>query len=96
MSPTPNTKQAGPTVRLRCLDATHAAAVTAEATRPGDTTHTVAQDGQHVVIGFADPRWPMDVAEWAHANGHAHDDDAARCIAAAADVVERAKQEARQ
>lgn len=85
-----------PTVRLRCLDANHAAAVVAEATRPGDTTHTVARDGAHVVIGFQDPRWPMDVAEWAHEHGHAHDDNAARCIAATADMVERGKQAGRR
>lgn len=79
------------TVRLKCLDAEHAAAVVEEATRPGDTVHTVALDGDHVSIGFWNPRWPMDVAEWAHENGHAHDDDAARCIGATANAVERAR-----
>ncbi|MGW4663214.1 hypothetical protein [Streptosporangium sandarakinum] len=68
-----------PETRLRCISR-EAAAVTEEATRPGDTIHTVRQDADHVVIGYHDLRWPMDVAEWAHANGHAHDDDAARVI----------------
>lgn len=71
--------------RLTCLSPDHAAAVVTEATRPGDTVHTVRQDGDVVVIGYQDLRWPMDVAEWAHENGHAHDDDAAAVIAAAAD-----------
>ncbi|MEV8634304.1 hypothetical protein AB0395_21880 [Streptosporangium sp. NPDC051023] len=66
--------------RLHCISAPAAAAVVAEATRPGDTTHTVRQDGEHVVIGYHDPRFPMDVAEWAHANGHAHDAQAAEVI----------------
>ncbi|MGY4902534.1 hypothetical protein [Streptomyces sp. 900116325] len=67
-------------IRLTCISPESAAAVVAEATRPGDLVHTVAQDGSQVVIGYADLRWPMDVAEWAHVNGHAHDEDAARVI----------------
>jgi hypothetical protein len=72
-----------PETRLICVSAEDAAAVVAEATRPGDSIHTVHQDGATVVIGYHDLRWPMDVAEWAHENGHAHDDDdAARVIGA--------------
>jgi hypothetical protein len=70
-----------PDVRLTCLDETHAAAVMEEATRPGDTTHTVRQDGSDVVIGYFDKRWPLDVADWAGRNGHATDEHAARVIA---------------
>lgn len=68
------------TTRLRCISPEAAAAVVAEATRPGDSVHTVYQDGPTVVISYADLRFPMDVAEWAFANGHAHDGDAARVI----------------
>ncbi|MFI2078659.1 hypothetical protein [Streptomyces triculaminicus] len=69
-----------PEIRLTCISPSAAAAVVDEATRPGDTVHTVRQDGAQVVIGYQNLRWPMDVAEWAHENGHAHDDDAARVI----------------
>lgn len=70
------------TTRLRCISPEAAAAVVAEADPhiAGDTVHTATQDGDHVIIGYADLRWPMDVAEWAHVNGHAHDDDAAQVI----------------
>jgi hypothetical protein len=67
--------------RLACLSPADAAAVVAEATRPGDPDHTVRQDGGTVVIGYYDLRWPMDVADWAFEHGHAHDDDAAAVIA---------------
>lgn len=67
--------------RLHCISPEAAAAVVAEATLPGDTVHTVRQDGEQVVIGYHDLRFPMDVAEWAHAHGHAHDDHAAQVIA---------------
>jgi hypothetical protein len=66
--------------RLRCISPEAAAVVVLEATRPGDTTHTIRQDAEHVVIGYADLRWPMDVAEWAHEHGYAHDGDAAQVI----------------
>ncbi|MER7206374.1 hypothetical protein ABT340_04845 [Streptosporangium sp. NPDC000239] len=66
--------------RLRCISSEAAAAVVAEATQPGDTVHTVRQEGAQVVIGYHDLRFPMDVAEWAHENGHAHDGDAAQVI----------------
>mgnify|MGYP007112218497 CR=1 FL=1 len=66
--------------RLACISPDAAAAVVTEATRPGDDVHTVRQDGATVVIGYGSILWPMDVAEWAHENGHAHDDDAARVI----------------
>jgi hypothetical protein len=67
--------------RLICVSAEAAAAVVAEATRPGDTVHTVRQDGDQVVIGYLDKRWPLDVADWAGENGHASDSAAARVIA---------------
>lgn len=70
-----------PEIRLTCLSLDAAAAVVAEATRPGDTTHTVRQDEADVVIGYFDKRWPLDVADWAGANGHASDSAAARVIA---------------
>ncbi|MEV5942707.1 hypothetical protein [Streptomyces sp. NPDC051994] len=70
-----------PETRLVCISAEAAAAVVAEATRPGDSIHTVWQDGATVVIGYQDLRWPLDVADWAGEHGHAHDDDAARVIA---------------
>ncbi|MFI2078602.1 hypothetical protein [Streptomyces triculaminicus] len=72
-----------PEIRLTCISPASAAAVVEDASRPtrrGDMAHTVRQDGTHVVIGYYDLRWPMNVAEWAHENGHAHDDDAARVI----------------
>ena len=69
-----------PEVRLTCISPESAAVVVHEATRPGDTVHTVQQDGAQVVIGYVDLRWPLDVAAWAGEMGHAHDDDAARVI----------------
>lgn len=70
-----------PETRLICLDEEHAAAVIEEATRPGDTTHTVRQEGAVVVIGYFDKRWPLDVADWAGEHGHCTDHNAARVIA---------------
>ncbi|GAA5033038.1 hypothetical protein [Streptomyces siamensis] len=70
-----------PEARLICLDEQHAAAVTEEATRPGDDVHTVRQEGAVVVIGYFDKRWPLNVADWAGENGHASDSAAARVIA---------------
>lgn len=64
-------------IRLTCLSPDYAAAVVAEATRPGDTVHTVRQDGTQVVIGCADKWWPLDVADWAGENGYASDSAAA-------------------
>jgi hypothetical protein len=70
-----------PETRLTCLSPEHAAAVVEEATRPGDTVHTVRQEGAVVVIGYFDKRWPLDVADWAGENGHASD-SAAACVIA--------------
>jgi lipoate-protein ligase A len=70
-----------PEARLICLDEQHAAAVIEGASRPGDTVHTVRQEGATVVIGYFDKRWPLDVADWAGENGHATDSNAARVIA---------------
>ena len=68
-------------VRLICKSPDGAAAVVAEATRPGDTDHTVRQEGHTVLIGYYDARFPLDVADWAFSNGHAWDGDAAAVIA---------------
>lgn len=68
------------TTRLQCLSESAAAAVLAEAHREGDTEHNVWQEGDVVVIGFFDARYPLDVADWASRNGHACDADAARVI----------------
>lgn len=67
--------------RLVCLDEEHAKAVIKEATRPGDTVHTVRREDAVVVIGFYDKRWPLDVADWAGEHGHCTDSAAARVIA---------------
>lgn len=67
-------------VRLTCVSPESAAAVVDEAMIPGDAVHTARADGCDVVLEFADPRFPMDVAEWAFTNGHAHDADAAHVI----------------
>lgn len=69
-----------PEIRLQCIGAESAAVVATEATAPGDTVHTARADGHDVVIGYHDIRFPMDVAEWAFQNGHAHDHDAAKVI----------------
>jgi hypothetical protein len=50
-------------------------------TEPGDPQYTVRQDDRHVVIAYADTRWPFDVAEWAALEGHSSDKSAARVIA---------------
>ncbi|MFE5140381.1 hypothetical protein ACFRDV_22335 [Streptomyces fagopyri] len=68
--------------RLTCISPEAAAAVVAEANRPGDSDHTVTQDGDQVVIGYFDKRYPLDIADWAGLNGHASDDAAAAVIAA--------------
>ncbi|MFJ6540575.1 hypothetical protein ACIQMP_08005 [Streptomyces sp. NPDC091385] len=68
-------------VRLECLDADHAAAVVAEAHRPGDNDHQVRQDGAAVVITYFDKRYPLHVADWAGEHGHATDHAAASVIA---------------
>lgn len=51
-----------PKTRLKCRNASSAAAVVAAGTEPGDRQHTVRQDGRPVVIAFADTRWPFDAA----------------------------------
>ncbi|MFE0631136.1 hypothetical protein ACFW3D_29790 [Streptomyces sp. NPDC058864] len=70
-----------PQTRLKCRNASSAAAVVAAGTVPGDHQHTIRQDGRHVVIAYADTRWPFDVAEWAALEGHASDKAAARVMA---------------
>ncbi len=66
---------------MTCVDDDSAAAVVAEAHRPGDRDHTVRRKGRYVVIGYFDKRFPLDVAGWAGENGHATDHDAASVIA---------------
>lgn len=70
------------TVHLTCVDADHARSVAAEAHRPGDVFHNAFARDDRVEIVYRDLRWPMDIAEWAHVNGHAHDEDAAAVIVA--------------
>ncbi|WP_431946775.1 hypothetical protein [Actinacidiphila sp. bgisy167] len=70
-----------PETRLKCRNDSSAAAVVAAGSEPGDPQHTVRQDGRHVVIAYASPRWPFDVAEWAALEGHASDKAAARVMA---------------
>ncbi|MEU4094480.1 hypothetical protein [Streptomyces sp. NPDC026673] len=69
-----------PKTRLKCRNASSAAAVVAAGDGPGDAQHSVRQDGRHVVIAYADKRWPFDVAEWAALEGHASDKAAARVM----------------
>lgn len=69
-------------VHLQCLDETAAKIVATELRRPGDKFHNVTRRGSKVRITFRDLRWPMDVAEWAFENDHAHDDDASAVIVA--------------
>ncbi|MER7971033.1 hypothetical protein ABTX35_18900 [Streptomyces sp. NPDC096080] len=69
-----------PDLQLVCLDEEHAAAVVAEATRPGDADHTVREDGPVVVITYYDKRYALDIADWAGAYGHATDSAAAHLI----------------
>ena len=68
------------TVQLKCLDAKAAAAVVAEWSSCGGADNTVQQAGDRVRISYFDKRYPLDVAEWAFENDHAHDADAARVI----------------
>ncbi|MEU1616539.1 hypothetical protein ABZ479_04455 [Streptomyces sp. NPDC005722] len=69
-----------PETRLKCRDASSAAAVVAAGTAPGDPHHTVRQDGRHVVIAYADADWPFDVAEWAALEGYASEKAAVRVM----------------
>jgi hypothetical protein len=70
--------------RLTCISDAAAAAVVAEHDDyfGAGASNTVRQDGAQVVIDYFDKRWPLDIAEWAHEMGHAHDADAGRVIAA--------------
>ncbi|MFD4397238.1 hypothetical protein [Kitasatospora sp. NPDC058478] len=53
------------TTRLICLTPEVAADVVAEHAPFGGRSNTATQDGNAVVIEFYDPRWPMDIAEYA-------------------------------
>jgi hypothetical protein len=68
--------------RLECLPGGHAEMVIAEWVDyfGAGRSNTVRQDGDTVVIGYFDKRWPMDIAEWAAEQGHASDEAAARVI----------------
>lgn len=70
--------------RLQCVSPEAAEAVVEEHADyfGAGPSNTVEQDGDVVVIGFYDKRWPLDIAEWAAEQGHAHDNDAARVMAA--------------
>ncbi|MGR6922606.1 hypothetical protein ACU635_50845 [[Actinomadura] parvosata] len=74
-----------PEVRLHCISAASAAAVVREHADyfGAGPSNTVRQDGAVVVIDYFDARWPVDIAEWAFEQGHAHDHDAAQVIAGA-------------
>lgn len=69
-------------IRLTCISEASAAAVVAEHADyfGAGPSNTVKQDGAQVVIDYFDKRWPLDIAEWAFEQGHAHDDEAARVI----------------
>ncbi|MFH9610463.1 hypothetical protein [Streptomyces sp. NPDC017448] len=71
------------TVTLTCITPEAAAAVVDEHDGyfGAGASNTVRQDGNTVVIDYFDKRWPLDIAEWAHEQGHAHDTDAARVMA---------------
>lgn len=70
-------------IRLVCFEAEDAAEVVGEHAYyyGAGPSNTIRQDGNEVVIGYFDKRWPRDIAEWAHENGHASDREAARVIA---------------
>lgn len=70
-------------IRLTCISPEAAAAVVQEHDDyfGAGPSNTVRQDGTHVVIGYFDKRWPLDIADWAGEQGHASDSDAARVIA---------------
>lgn len=68
-------------VKLVCISEDAAKMVVKELDRPDDDLHWLREGGHNIVaIGYINPRWPMDVAEWAHSNEYAHDDDASRTI----------------
>jgi hypothetical protein len=79
------------TTRLICLSSEAAANVVAEHAPYGGPSNTATQNGNVVVINFFDPRWPMDIADYAFEQGLANDEDAARVIAAASDAVDASR-----
>lgn len=72
-----------PEIRLTCHTPGDAEMVTAEHADyfGAGPSNTVRQDGHHVVIGYFDKRWPLDIAGWAAEQGHATDSAAASVIA---------------
>ena len=69
------------TTVLTCVSPEAAQAVAAEANKGGDPAHWAIADGSAVTLTYYDKRYPYDVAEWAHENGHAEDAEAAATIA---------------
>lgn len=69
-------------VRLECLNQDAAEAVYLEHRDyfGAGKSNTVELEGQTVVIGFFDKRWPVDIAEYAAEQGYATDAEAARVI----------------
>lgn len=69
------------TAELACISPEAAAIVAAEANKAGDPAHWTIATGRTVALTYFDKRYPLDVAEWAHVNGHAEDAEAAATIA---------------
>jgi hypothetical protein len=68
------------TTVLTCISPEAAQAVATEANKAGDPAHWAIAAGCAVTLTYFDKRFPMDVAEWAHDNGHAEDAEADRRI----------------
>lgn len=59
----------GPTqLTLRCLSSASAENVASAA--PHREGHTAQQDGTTVVLRYTDPRWALNLADWAYTRGH--------------------------
>lgn len=72
-----------PKVTLKCLDAESARRVVDEFPNRdrGGNSNTMQAEGDTVVIGYVDKRWPLDIADWAGDEALASDSDVARVIA---------------
>lgn len=66
-------------IRLECLSGESALAVAAEADLP-EQRHRARADGTAVILTYFDKRYPLNVAQWAQANGHASDTAAGQLI----------------
>jgi len=69
------------TADLVCVSPEAAQSVAAKANKGGDPAHWSIAAGSTVTLTYFDKRYPYDVAEWAHDNGHAEDAEAAATIA---------------